>query len=592
MDTFPRIAALNVLALACSCGGGGVSGGVPDDATPKAMVVLPGSVTLTLDQGKVASRVYRAYAYFDAAPTGGGSPPAGGVDVSDQVSWSVAQGSMGRFVGSTFRTEVLSGGKAVAASHGGQTTVQAKFRGVTASAALRVRFRATLVSPKAPPGAAGKFGGKVTGSRAPRLVYPGSGVLVPPNLGQLELQWSKGNGNDLFLVKITSPLLELKVITPWTSYNLAGDVWRSVAWTNREGEVTVQVHGTSAAKPGSKGVSPAVTVRLAKQDVRGGLYYWVVAKQGGIYRFDFESPKAKAEPYYTTAHSGGKCVGCHVINRAGDRMAFIKKGGNGDGAVMDVKTRKPIIDARYRGNIQTFSADGKELIVGLDGVLTRREVATGKLLETVPAGGGHICHPDWSPNGALLAFALAGDKGYKSDLNFTNGSIAVLPRTGGVWGTRKVLVQCGGGVNCYYPTFSPLGDWLLFNKSGGDAYSDEGASIHAVRATGGKTVALSRLNLAKASNSWPRWSPFIQQYKGRTLLWLTFSSVRDYGNKLVNSKQKVFEAKRPQIWMAAFDLNQAKAGKDPSFPPFWLPFQRTTESNHVAQWTEKIISIK
>ena len=51
-------------------------------------------------------------------------------------------------------------------------------------------------------------------------------------------------------------------------------------------------------------------------------------------------------------------------------------------------------------------------------------------------------------------------------------------------------------------------------------------------------------------------------------------------------------AGRPQIWMAAFFPDRAANAQDPSAPSFWLPFQDIATSNHIAQWTEQIISIE
>ena len=583
---------LAVLALlVAGCQPGGVSGDVPDTA-PLGIVIAPGDVTLTMSQGKIAQQAYRAYGYFDAAPPDGAlaAPPAGGVDITDKVTWSVANPSMGSFTGSTLRTEVSLGGKTSPAGQGGVTEVMAKYREVTGRGRLKVVLQQSVISPKAPADSANRFGGPSSAARAPKIVYPPDGVLLPPNLHQLEIQWDKGSGNDLFLVKIESPLLKLKIYTTWNTYNLTGALWRTVAGTNREGQVTVQVQGTSAAKPGGKGISKNVTVKLGKQDVKGGLYYWVVAAGGSILRYDFDKPTAKAEPYYT-AKNEQQCVGCHVISRAGTTMAFVRKGLDGQAAILDVKSSKPIIDSKYKANFQTFSPDGKEVIVSKTGLLTRREVATGKVLENVHTKKQRSSHPDWSPNGTMLAFAFTDVESYTSDVQFKNASIAVMTRSAGKWSEPKTLVQCGKGFNCYYPSFSPLSDWVLYNRSTGDTYSDEDANVYMVKATGGKPVALGRINGHHLSNSWPRWSPFIQQYKGGTIFWLTFSSVRDYGFKLKNSGIKEYKLKAPQIWMTAFDLKAAQAGKDPTFPAFWLPFQGNTH-NHLAQWTEKIISIK
>ena len=42
--------------------------------------------------------------------------------------------------------------------------------------------------------------------------------------------------------------------------------------------------------------------------------------------------------------------------------------------------------------------------------------------------------------------------------------------------------------------------------------------------------------------------------------------------------------------MAAFDAKAAAAG-DPSFVPFWMPYQDVNTHNHIAQWTTQIVGI-
>ncbi|MCK5795634.1 MAG: hypothetical protein KAI47_00510, partial [Deltaproteobacteria bacterium] len=83
-------------------------------------------------------------------------------------------------------------------------------------------------------------------------------------------------------------------------------------------------------------------------------------------------------------------------------------------------------------------------------------------------------------------------------------------------------------------------------------------------------------------NSWPKFAPFVQTYKGRKLMWLTFSSRRDYGLRLVGKGQA-------QIWMTAIDVGRAEMSTDPSYPAFWLPFQDIHTGNHIAQWTAQVV---
>ena len=41
--------------------------------------------------------------------------------------------------------------------------------------------------------------------------------------------------------------------------------------------------------------------------------------------------------------------------------------------------------------------------------------------------------------------------------------------------------------------------------------------------------------------------------------------------------------------MATFSPGKAAQGSDPTYPPFWLHFQKITRHNHIAQWAEKIV---
>ena len=79
----------------------------------------------------------------------------------------------------------------------------------------------------------------------------------------------------------------------------------------------------------------------------------------------------------------------------------------------------------------------------------------------------------------------------------------------------------------------------MLNEAAKDgAFYNRGARVkllHFPSAAAAKTIDLPALNVADGlSNSWPRWSPFVQTYKGKKILWLTFSSNRDYGLHLIN----------------------------------------------------------
>ncbi len=212
----PSLAAMAALTLA-ACQPGGFSSELPE-GKPLGIVISPADVTLTMDAGKAAQQAYRAHGYYESRPPDGAAGvPAGGVDITEHVTWALANASMGRFVGATLRTEVGTGSAPRPAGQGGTTEVTATLGEVIGRARLKVVYRQSVRSPKVPADADKRFAGPVSAARAPRIVYPAGGVLLPPNLHQLELQWDKGAGNDLFLVTITSPLLQLKLYTTWNT---------------------------------------------------------------------------------------------------------------------------------------------------------------------------------------------------------------------------------------------------------------------------------------------------------------------------------------------------------------------------------------
>lgn len=169
--------------------------------------------------------------------------------------------------------------------------------------------------------------------------------------------------------------------------------------------------------------------------------------------------------------------------------------------------------------------------------------------------------------------------------------------------------------NYYYPAWSPDGSLIVFN------YAASGANYHNPLAkmmlvTPNGTIAAEQHkanetfpveNDGKLTNSWVRWAPFIQDYKGKKLAWVTFSSTRSYGLRIDNNtKIDCYPKENPddvvyplftqepncaraQLWMAAIDLDTGKVatGGDVSFPAFWLPFQDRTTNNHLGQWTQK-----
>jgi hypothetical protein len=494
----------------------------------------------------------------------------------------------------------------------------------------------------------------------PQLVYPPDQVLLPPNMNVIEVQFLPGTGNAIFEVDFSNAATDVRLetrcnaitntrgqATGGCAFALDPTEWAYVAAHNRGGaavKVTVRAApDTASCVSGSN----AREISFAEEDQFGGIYYWqsttqngVAGKTGGIFRKDFGNPDPTPEPFLTPGNLN-KCVGCHFLSRDGLMMTYGSDDASSDDEYGDLKvvlydiTRRTAIAQNLPAGFQTFKAAAHDVFFASDGrgqdnaaELLTYNGATG---QTLPASmltgttGKRITHPDWSRDGTRVYFtaatAITGITGYnlKDDLHVSNGSIYSATVSGNtVSGAVALVTAADANENNYYPAISPDGSSIIFNRAIGttlqthDSYNNPAAKLFAMAATGGTPIELVRANHADGmTNSWPRWSPFVQMYKGGRILWVTFSSTRDYGLRVRNEGAPYFNCyppvspedpsgdhakpfdpncTQPQIWMAAISLDDLAAGKDPSFPAFWLPFQDYSAHNHIAQWVETIIT--
>jgi hypothetical protein len=286
------------------------------------------------------------------------------------------------------------------------------------------------------------------------------------------------------------------------------------------------------------------------------------------------------------------CVGCHALGRGGNRIAV---GLNAPTPaptlrLLDVATRKTLFDQGGIGgfgggtsgsNFEALTPDGSKVITTEAGGLTVRDAATGALVGANPAVA-NANMPDVSADGKSVVFARDNGgicfPGFCETLSTMAAGIFVVPFTGTGFGAETQLVAPGTGGNNYYPSLSPDGAWVAFNRSSNASYDAPDAKVMVVATTGGNTIDLTTTN-ASVGNSWPKFAPFVHHFGTSTVFWLTFSSRRAYG---------LHGGANAQVWMVAIDPGQLGAGNDPAYPPFWLPFQDPTTGNHIAQWVEKV----
>jgi len=438
-----------------------------------------------------------------------------------------------------------------------------------------------------PGSTADRFGGEVTTRNAPTIVYPEPGTIVPPNLPLFEVHFLPGDGNALFEVNFTGPVINARFFTRCTRVaegcvlSLPETLYAAVGAAGRDsGGVELSIRATPE---GGGPVSRSATQRLGvtRTDLRGGVYWW--AASGSIVRYDFGLPNARSEMFIQG--NAFNCVGCHALARDGSRIAvgrFIP--APAPTAIFNTATREQTHPNPFGNNFGTFSPDNTRFLSS-DGMrmtlLDARTVAEAPGLDVAQRQG---TMPDWSPSGGDVVFARprtviplpVGAPGHDGPTD-----LFLMGWNGTAFAAPRALVT-SNGENNYYPAFSPDGNWVLFNRAMGGSSSNPAAQLWAVRAGGGEPIRLQRADGGDANgNSWPKWTPFVEEFGGEVtenLLWLTFTSYRAYGLRI--------RERRAQLWMAAF--RPGMNGPDPSAPAFWVPFQNINEGNHIAQWVSTV----
>lgn len=541
---------VSLLLLACNGGG---SGGAQSDVV--SLRIDPDSASLVTRPGQGASLHLVALATFED----------GGEEPLDLVSWESSNVSAG---------EVDSTGLFHASdTNGGVTTITATHMDLVAESAVTVVYTDRVLDGVDESVATAWEAATPTDDPSLVFTYPTDGVTVPRNVNDFAFSW-EAQPDRLWRVHFTSAITDISVYTTGSPWLASSDLWQIIAAANREGEVSAVLE--SARWDGSQLTDlrsgPPLLLRVHRLDARGSVLYWETTTSS-IMRLPLGAREAVR--FYPAADSNG-CFGCHVISEATQQMVVTESGVNGHFSVLDVanpdtpKLITPPDDSRL-ADFKALSPDGTAMIGMVNGVATLHSLPDGNPIQTLSSGTEHLTHPDWSPDGGSVVFVRATGT-YYSDLAFTGGEIVVYPFEGGRLGTPQVVVARGDWNN-YYPTFSPDGQWIAFNRSHGDAYANVDAELWMVRPDG---TGLVRLDIANGEgqlrNSYPRWAPLSDD----DVLWLAFSSSRAYPPEGVTDV--------PQIWVTAVDEAVAAQGADPSAPPFWLPGQDASSNNHLPVW--------
>lgn len=424
---------------------------------------------------------------------------------------------------------------------------------------------AVFVLPGAPADAPDRFPSDATYERSLTLAYPLDGVLLPPNLGGLEVHFAPGD-RDLYELRFEQNgeacLLVYDVCEARGSgcaVPLSDAMWQVLATRRGGGPFALRVRALAGT---TRTESAPIAFELTDEPVRGGLYYWTT-NPAAIHRYDFDLAHRQAEIYYDESDASGHCVGCHALSRDGRTIA-IGYGTEGPLAIVDVASRAA--STRIDGQMAAFSPDATQMIVG--GIPSPDLTQALSIVRTDGTGSpstlGVGAAPDWSPDGATLAASDA------------NGALWLFDESAGSWTPRELTD--GGTERDQFPSFAPDSEWIAFSRTT-PSTRPGGVESHVwITTRSGATPHLLEKACRGSLDSMPRWSPEIFLTHGHRLFWLTFTSDLAYGVEPSGRERR--------IWMAAFDPGSSEL--DPSHPPFLLPGQPTSGSSFIPQWTSVV----
>jgi hypothetical protein len=559
--------ALLLLLAACNVDPG--DDGVPDANLLVSLEVTPSEATLSTGPDGSETQRFTALATLED----------GSQVELDVAEWTVSNGSAGSVDPDGLFTP--------ADDNGGVTWVTAEYANTLASATVTVVYHETLVE-------AGADASLLTGTTEPLesspWLYPEDGVRLPRGTPSIHFQWDD-IGAQVYRLHFESAASDIEVYTAQNGWESQAALWQVIASTNAAGSVDVTL---SASIDGQTYQADPLSLLVNRMDTRGTIYYWTSTNMG-VSRVNEDHQN---ERWWDREDLDEHCVGCHAISTGAEPLLAYSAHPPGvdpedaDAERLEVRllsapdeTAFILKEDGFSGDFKSFSPDGELLLATFNCQLLLYDPRTGELLEDVTpydastSSSYCVAQAEFSPDGDQVALVVTDD--LRVSWRIDEGAIYLMDHLGqGTFGEPELLVDADALFDdtehlAYYPAWSPDGAWIAFNTSTGDSYDDEDAELWVVPSSGGAAIALDNANKELGlTNSWPRWSPLPDD----DILWLTYSSRRDYGYTATRGM--------PQVWVSAIDPALAEQGLDPSSPSFWLVGQDSDENNHVPVWVE------
>ncbi len=457
--------------------------------------------------------------------------------------------------------------------------------------------------------------GDAAGGGGPCLYAPQIGTLFPGNWLRPRFQFVPGAAENLFEIKLVVPhqISPLVIYTTKSGYILDKHLWEVLTQTGygtvhlTVRSATVDAGGQRTAGP-FKGTDGDFEVAPPAVRATGSVLYWTTS--GGTVLKGFKVGDEAVQTVVTPGSVQTQCVACHTSTPDGLYAGMTASTNPNDGTPSSISIRSvdgllkepPFLSASAKGLLArlqyapTFSKahwqDGDHTMLSMFTVAAKTEIAWTDLeakSAAQDAGWGVLARTGDLGAASSAVFSHDGTKvGYVSatassaGVIATDGRIHVIPyanRKGGP--ATPVPGASDPAFNQFYPTFSADDQLLAFNRvsatGNSTSYNNPAAEVYVVATSGGTPSRLVANDppacLAKKSpgitNSWPKWSPEVQDAGGKSYYFLVFSSTR---NPASNG---------PQLYVAPIVV---QGGVVKTYAALDLWNQPENENNHTPAW--------
>ncbi|HSO40118.1 MAG TPA: hypothetical protein VLT33_46640 [Labilithrix sp.] len=445
------------------------------------------------------------------------------------------------------------------------------------------------------------------GAGGPCLYAPQIGTLFPGNWLRPRFQFVAGAAENLFQIKLVVPnqISPLVIYTTKSGYILDKHLWEILT---RTGYGTVHLTVRSATVDGAgkvtagpfKGTEGDFEVAPPAVRATGSVLYWTTS--GGTVLKGFKVGDETVQSVVTPGSVQTQCVACHTSTPDGLYAGMTASSSATDGTPSSISIRSvdgllkepPFLTAPAKtllARLQyapTFSKAhwqaGDHTMLTMFTVAARTEIAWTDLeaKSDVQGVGWNVLARTGDTGAASSAvFSHDGTKvGYVSvtasgaGVIATDGRIHIVPyanRAGGV--STAVPGASDAAFNQFYPTFSADDQLLAFNRvsatGNSTSYNNPAAEVFVVPTTGGTPTRLAAKKSPGITNSWPKWSPEVQDDAGKSYYFLVFSSTRNPGSA------------GPQLYVAPIVV---AGGVVKTYAALDLWNQPENENNHTPAW--------